>query len=89
MEKILFKVIDICKSKNIESSFITALHQNGLIEITIIEKEEFMGETDLVQLERFAAWYYDLELNMEGIEVVNHLLQKIADLQDEIRLLKA
>lgn len=89
METTLFKVIDICKSKNIEGSFITALHQNGLIEITCIEKEEFMTEIDLFQLEKFSAWYYELELNIEGIEVVHHLLQKIEDLQNEIRLLKA
>jgi len=88
MEKTLFKVIDICKSKNIESSFISELHQNGLIEITIIEEQEFMEESDLVHLEKFSAWYYDLEINMEGIEVVNHLLQKIEDLQNEIKALK-
>jgi hypothetical protein len=47
-----------------------------------IEKEQ------LVQLEKFVRLYYDLDINLEGIETINYLLQRMNSMNDEIRTLK-
>lgn len=88
METTLYKIIDICQSNHIETTFIQELHQNGLIQITVLESQEFVDEDQLSRIERFSNWYYDLELNVQGIEVVQHLLTRIEDLQVEIRNLR-
>ncbi|MVZ63343.1 chaperone modulator CbpM [Sphingobacterium humi] len=87
MEKTLFKVIDICRSGRIEHTFIQELHQNGLIEIIIQEEQEFIEEEQIPQIERFSNWHYELELNVQGIEVVQHLIDRIEKLQEEIKVL--
>lgn len=88
MEATLFKIIDICRSNNIEIAFIKELHQNGLIEITVIESQEFVHEDQVAQIQKYQNWYYDLELNIQGIEIVQQLLHKIESLKSQIQTLK-
>ncbi|GGE07443.1 MULTISPECIES: chaperone modulator CbpM [Sphingobacterium] len=88
MEKTLFRVIDICKTNNIERTFVQELHKSGLIEIIVQEEQEYLEEEQVVYVERFSTWHYELELNIQGIEVVNHLIDKIEELQRELRTLK-
>lgn len=89
MEKTLFNLIDICKANKIERTFVRELHRNGLIEITIKKDQEYLEEEQLIHVERYSTWYYELEVNMQGLEVVHHLLDKIEKLQNEIRQLRA
>jgi hypothetical protein len=32
---------------------------------------------DLPDLEKFANWYYDLEVNLPGLEVIHNMLKKL------------
>lgn len=89
MEKTLFKVIDICRSNNIEQDFIQELHSNGLIEIIYQEEQEYIEEEQIIVLERFSTWHYELEINVQGIEVVQNLIDRIESLQQEIREIKS
>jgi hypothetical protein len=59
-----------------------------LIQITILESEEYITEEQLPRLEKYANLYYDLELNMQGLEIVENLLDKIQELKAEILVLK-
>lgn len=88
MEVTLFKIIDICQSNHIEATFIRELQQNGLIEITVIEDQEFVQEEQVAQIEKYHNWHYSLELNVQGIEIVQHLIHKIEILQHELKNLK-
>ncbi|HLT88693.1 MAG TPA: chaperone modulator CbpM [Sphingobacterium sp.] len=88
MERTLIRIIDVCQSHKIELQFIRNLSRNGLIEVVIQNEEEFVKEEELKALEQFATWHYDLEINLQGIEVAHHLLHKIEQLQEEIRLLR-
>ena len=42
---------------------------------------------ELPSFERFANWHYDLEVNLPGLEIIHHLLEKIENLQLENRKL--
>jgi hypothetical protein len=59
-----------------------------LIEITTIEETRFIDTAQLQQLEKIVRFYYELDINLEGIETVTHLLQRIIAMQDEITRLK-
>ncbi|WP_321995588.1 chaperone modulator CbpM [Draconibacterium orientale] len=81
-------VNEFCVNHNIEIAFINLLQQNGLIEISIIESKYFVEKEQLPQLEKFVRFYYDLDINLEGIETITYLLQRIENLQNEIVVLK-
>ncbi len=84
----LIAVNEFCVSHNIEISFISSLQQTGLIKIRTMNETEFIDTDQLQQLEKFTRFYYDLDINLEGIETISHLLQKINDMQDEIIALR-
>lgn len=79
---------EFCASHNIEITFINTLQEAGLIEITTIRETEYIHENQLNELEKIVRLYYEMDINLEGIETVIHLLQRINDMQDEITLLK-
>jgi hypothetical protein len=84
----LIALSEFCSSHEIEDSFVRSLQENGLINITIIEDSPFIPADQLQQLEKFVHLHYELDINVEGIETVNFLLQRINALQDEIVMLK-
>ena len=84
----LIPIEDFCASHKIEISFISSLQQNGLIEITTIKETSFIDPDQLQQLEKFVRLYYELDINLEGIETIIHLLQRVNSMQDEIIALR-
>jgi len=81
-------VNEFCISHNIEISFIDSLQQTGLIEIAFVEENAFIDAEQLEQVEKFIRFYYDLDINLEGIETITHLLQRQRAMQDEIIALR-
>jgi chaperone modulatory protein CbpM len=77
-----------CANHNIEISFITSLQESGLIKVTTINDTWFIDSTQLQQLEKIIHFYYELDINLEGIETITHLLQRVTILQDEIIALR-
>lgn len=84
----LIAVDEFCSSHNIEVSFISSLQQTGLIEIRTIKEAGYIDINQLQQVEKFIRFYYDLDINLEGIEAITCLLQRINNMQDEIILLR-
>lgn len=75
---------EFCTSYNIEISFINSLQEAGLIEITTLKEKDYIHESQLNDLEKIVHLYYDLDINIEGIETVINLLDRINELQEEI-----
>ena len=84
----LIPVNEFCTHCHIEASFINSLQQFGLIEITMVKETPFIPVAQLQQVEKLVHLYYELDINLEGIDAINHLLQRINDMRDEIRTLK-
>jgi hypothetical protein len=80
--------LEFCTHYNIDFSFINSLQENGLVEIRTIDEIICFHERQLPDLEKILAFYFDLNINMEGIATVTHLLHRINLLHDEITLLK-
>ena len=77
-------VNEFCIHHNIEFSFINALQQSGLIEITQAEEKWYVHETQLPQLEKMVRLYYEMDINLEGIETITYLLIRMNDMQQQI-----
>ena len=75
---------EFCANHHIEVSFISSLQQTGLIEVTRINESGFIDAAQLRLLEQFVNFYYELDINMEGIETITHLLKQIDENQFEI-----
>lgn len=79
---------DFCINHNIEISFISSLHENGLIDITTIDETIYIYPNELPQLEKISRLYYELGINLEGIETITHLLNRMDEMQNEITTLQ-
>jgi hypothetical protein len=80
---------DFCIYHNIEYSFISSLEDSGLISITSVEQSAYIPAEELQKLEKFVRLHYDLDINIAGIETINHLLERIEEMQREILQLKS
>ena len=85
----LISADEFCTHHKVEYSFIASLQEFGLIEITTLEQGRFIEAESLTELEKFARLHYDLDINLEGIEAITYLLEKIKSQQYEINLLKS
>lgn len=89
METELITISEYCVNYSVDPSFITALEESGLIVLTLIDDNKFIHFKQLVEMERFVHFHYDLQINIEGIEAIMNLLDKIKHLQHEIEVLKS
>ena len=81
-------VSDYCQICHIELSFIGLLEEGGLIEVEEHEGESYLYVSQLPELEQYARLYYDLSINIEGIDAIHHLLNRVKDLQEEVSALR-
>lgn len=84
----LILVEDFCSNHQIEISFVSTMQESGLIEITSIKETAYIDADQLHKLERLLRFYYEMDINIEGIEAITHLLQRTEAMQNEIIQLK-
>jgi len=84
----LLAVPRFCEVYSIELGFVNALHEHGLIELVTLEEVQYIHHEHLRDLERLIRLHYDLEINMEGIDVIAHLLKRVEIMQEEMLVLR-
>ena len=75
---------EFCLHHNIELSFIYSLKESGLIEISNVEEKIFVPVNQLSHLEKLVRLYYEMDINLEGIETITYLLQRMNEMQQQI-----
>lgn len=88
MEKNLIAITTLCSHYEIEFSFIDALHKTGLIQIEIIKQDQFIHQDQIGDLEKMIRLHQELNVNIEGIDVVFNLLEKEKEMREELNALK-
>ncbi len=78
----------ICIHYHIEFSFINALEEYGLIETTRKEETVYLYNNQIKHLEKLIRLHHELDINLEGIDAIQHLLQKVDLLQEELTIVK-
>lgn len=88
MDKEYIKITEICKWYKVERTFIRSLHEHGLVQIVEVDQEEVLTPEQIADVEKMIRMHYDLEINIEGIDVVYNLLNQVTDLQVEVHRLR-
>lgn len=84
----LISISRLCSQYEVEFSFVDALQDVGLIQFVIVKKEPFLHEDQLGQLEKIIRLHHELNVNVEGIDVIFNLLEKQRRLRAELQALK-
>ncbi len=79
---------DFCTYHHVEFTFIDSLNEAGLIEIRVIDQKSFIPESELQKLEQMIRLHHELDINLAGIEAITHLLQRVQNMHEEMRLLR-
>ena len=84
MKTDLVIINEYCTRSPIDPEFIMQLEDEGLIQINIIDNEQYLNLSEINKLERYVRLHYDLSVNVEGISVVQHLLENMEEMRKEI-----
>jgi chaperone modulatory protein CbpM len=77
-----------CSYYKVEYSFLDSLQQVGLVEITSVEEADYISQSELQKLEQLTRLHYDLDINLEGIDAIANLLERVKQLQSELAVVK-
>jgi len=84
----LITVETCCMQYNIEVAFVHSLFSAGLIHPVTVEEVDYLQQENIPELEKMIRLHYEMEVNIEGIEVIAHLLKRVDALQEEIKTLR-
>ena len=79
---------EFCTYYQIDYSFINDLERVGLIEIIPAETGSYIPHNQLQKLEQIIRLHYDLNINVEGIDAIDHLIDRVKHMQNEIIALR-
>ncbi len=88
-EEEIILVETYCSYYKVEPSFIETLETYGLLSISYRENQRFILVEEISSLEKFSRMYYELHINVPGIDALHHMLDKIKDLQQEAETLRS
>lgn len=77
-----------CESHRIETAFIDELEQFGLIELKVEQSNRLIAADHLPAVEKMLRLHEEMGINLEGIETVMNLLDKMQRMQDEMLQLR-
>lgn len=78
-------LIDLfCLHHGIEVTFISALKDYGMIEIIVLDEKEYFPTGQLAAIEKIIRLHYELDINLEGIDVIMNLLTQIDDFKSQL-----
>ncbi|MCY7356907.1 MAG: chaperone modulator CbpM [Rudanella sp.] len=84
----LVLISDFCVYHQIEISFVSALEQQGLIEIVTVEQTQYIVPEQLPRLEKLTRLHQDLSIHAEDLDVVSELVERIEILQQQVAQLQ-
>lgn len=74
---------EFCQGHRLEVSYLHSLKEFGLIEVVNVENKVFVRHDELPRLEKILVFHRELEINLEGVEVIMNLLERVTRMQDE------
>ena len=84
----LISVTDFCASHNISHTLIIEFREYGLVQVVEEKEALYIPMDELSRAERLLRLHADLDINLEGVAVIDHLLERMEELKDETRRLR-
>ena len=82
------RIQELCNGYQLEENYIFSLRDFGLLHIEEDENDYVLPENDLPRFEKIINFHNDLNINLEGIEVIMNLLDRIENLNKDLHSLK-
>jgi len=79
---------EFCRHYHVEINFIYTLQEYGLVDVISNEGTDFLISEQLKELEKMLRLHNELNVNMEGIDVIIHLLKQLEVSQHEVNQLR-
>ena len=86
--KNLIPIDQLCGVYEIPRSFIDELCSYELVEVVDMNKERYIPQDHIKNIEKMMRLHFDLDINYEGLDVVMHLLERIDELEKEVNYLR-
>ncbi|WP_342086151.1 chaperone modulator CbpM [Dyadobacter sp. OTU695] len=77
-----------CTHYDVEYAFVESLQEHDLIETVVVGDTRFLQVPHLSRIERIIRFHRELDINLEGIEAIQGLLNRIEHLDREIATLR-
>ncbi len=77
-----------CQEYQIETNLIHDLEDFGLIQTIVYKDNKYINKNELVFIEKVIRLHNELNINKEGIQVILDLVEKVNNLQTEVKYLK-
>jgi hypothetical protein len=87
-EKQLVSIDTFCSYHQVDRSFISTLHDLGLVAVIRETGQDYFNTDELENIEVLIRLHQELQINAEGLAAIAHLLEKVNHLQLEIKVLK-
>lgn len=84
----LIAVHTFCFHHGIELSFVEKLYEFGLVNTLTIDDSLYLSPDELPNIEKMIRLHYELGINLEGIDVIHHLLNQLQELKQEVSRLR-
>jgi hypothetical protein len=72
----------------VDVTFLTALRDYGMVDFIVVEEQQYLDAVQLPVVEKIIRLHNDLDINLEGIDAIMNLQQRMGVLQQELNLLK-
>lgn len=77
-----------CSTYHVQTTLIDSLEENGLMHVTVRQERRYIDFAELERVEKMVRLHEDLGINVEGIEAIAHLLERMETLQAEMNSLR-
>lgn len=84
----MIPINEFCTVHHLEISFVRSLEEHGLVETVVVDQTQYFSADELPKLEQMVRLHQELNINFEGIDAINNLLDRMQQLQQEITGLK-
>jgi len=81
-------VSKFCINYDIPQQFIDSLSKYDLIELVEKDTSRYIQVDDINRIEKLMRLHYELDVNFEGLDIINNLLNRIDELKQDISRLK-
>ncbi len=79
----------ICTHYGLEQDFLDRLNEVSLINYRMKDNDIYISENQISNLEKIMRLHNDLGINFEGIDVIFNLMERITEMETELKLLKS
>lgn len=79
---------EICVHYQVEQSFLEALNENEMIHLKRVAQKTYLSMEEIGHFEKMRRLHYEMNINLEGLEVIQLLLDKMSRLKNENRQLR-